>query len=60
MYVHAARRTFNDMKLENIMINANGDFKKMKQVVLIDFGFSQKLYKEKNSNEHIDENTLTE
>ena len=59
-YVHAARRTFNDMKLENIMINTNGDFQRTPQVFLIDFGFSKKFYKDKNSVEHIEENTLVD
>lgn len=59
-YVHAARRTFNDMKHENIMINTYGDFQNMPQVTLIDFGFTEKFYKDKHSVEHIDENTLIE
>ena len=59
-YVHAARRTFNDMKHENIMINTHGDLQGMPQVTLIDFGFTEKFYKDKNSDEHINENTLIE
>lgn len=42
--VHATRRTFNDLKPENIMVehDENGEL----YIVLIDFGFSAKYYTE--------------
>ena len=54
-YVHAARRTYNDIKYDNIMVSTNGDILNRPSVSFIDFGFVDKFYKD--SGEHIDENT---
>ena len=42
-HIHSVRRTHNDVKPENVMININGHIDQMPKVVLIDPGFSQKL-----------------
>ena len=41
-YTHCAKRTFNDLKPENIMIDTNGSLDADPKVYLIDFGFAQK------------------
>ena len=50
-YTHCAKRTFNDLKPENIMINTDGDDF---QVFLIDFGFARKFV-EKDKKRHVSE-----
>lgn len=52
-YVHTTRRTFNDLKPENIMINTKGDLDAEPEVYLIDFGFADK-FTEDDSKIHID------
>lgn len=42
-YIHCAKRTFNDLKLENIMVNTKGDLDADPEVYLIDFGFAKKF-----------------
>ena len=39
-YMHCAKRTFNDLKLENIMVDTNGNIDAEPKVYLIDFGFA--------------------
>ena len=39
-YTHCAKRTFNDLKLENIMIDTQGSLEADPLVYLIDFGFA--------------------
>ena len=56
-YVHAAGRTHNDLKPENVMINLRLD--KHPKVCLIDFGFVNKFYKN-NQLEHFDEGELVD
>ena len=56
-YVHASKRTFNDLKLENIMINTYGKVDADPEVYLIDFGFSKK-YVKKDGKEHIEESEV--
>ena len=51
-YVHTTRRTFNDLKPENIMINTNGHPEAEPEVYLIDFGFAAK-YTEDDTKLHI-------
>jgi len=58
-YVHTARRTFNDLKPENVMINTNGDLEAEPEVYLIDFGFAGK-YTQDDSKTHIDSGSQTE
>ena len=41
-YVHCSKRTFNDLKLQNIMINTTGNLDSDPEVFLIDFGFASK------------------
>ena len=41
-YTHSAKRTFNDLKLQNIMINVGKTLDDDPEVFLIDFGFSKK------------------
>lgn len=53
-YIHCAKRTFNDLKLENIMVNTNGDLAADPEVFLIDFGFAKKFLKKDGKN-HIEE-----
>ena len=57
--MHTARRTFNDLKPENIMINTNGDLDAEPEVYLIDFGFADK-YTQEDSKTHIDAGSQTE
>ena len=56
-YVHGAKRTFNDLKLENVMVNTHGNLDADPEVFLIDFGFSQK-YLKKDGKEHIEESDI--
>ena len=44
-YTHCAKRTFNDLKLDNIMIDTQGSMEADPKVYLIDFGFAQKYVK---------------
>ena len=53
-YIHCAKRTFNDLKLENIMINTNGNLDADPEVFLIDFGFAKKFLK-KDGKTHLEE-----
>lgn len=57
-YVHTTRRTFNDLKPENIMINTNGDIQAEPEVFLIDFGFADKYTEDDKS--HIKAGSLTD
>ena len=41
-YTHCAKRTFNDLKPQNIMIDTQGSLDADPKVYLIDFGFAQK------------------
>ena len=52
--VHCAKRTFNDLKLENIMITPPGDDNERLRVHLIDYGFVDKFIKN-GTNDHIEE-----
>ena len=56
-YTHCAKRTFNDLKLDNIMIDTQGNMEADPKVYLIDFGFAQK-YLKKDGKEHISEKEL--
>ena len=59
-YTHCAKRTFNDLKPENIMIDLeNDDLEADPKVYLIDFGFAQK-YVQKDGKKHIGEDDSTE
>ena len=58
-YVHCAKRTHNDLKLENIMVNTMGSLNADPQVFLIDFGFTDK-YMEKDGKTHINANKTTD
>ena len=59
-YVHCSKRTFNDLKPENVMVNTYGNIDADPEVFLIDFGFSKK-YLKANGKEHIEESeTVTE
>ena len=42
-YVHCAKRTYNDLKLTNIMINTKGNLDEDPEVYLIDFGLADKF-----------------
>ena len=53
-HIHCAKRTFNDLKLENIMVNTKGDLHAEPEVFLIDFGFSRK-FQQKDGQNHIEE-----
>ena len=44
-YVHCAKRTYNDLKLTNIMINTKGNLDEDPEVYLIDFGLADKFVK---------------
>lgn len=50
--VHCSKRTFNDLKPQNIMVNTNGDILADPQVFLIDFGLAKKYTKSDKT--HID------
>ena len=39
-YTHCAKRTFNDLKLENVMVDTDGNMDADPKVFLIDFGFA--------------------
>ena len=54
-FVHAAGRTYNDLKPENVMINLKLD--RQPQVCLIDFGFVDKFCKN-DQLEHFEEGEL--
>ena len=58
-YVHCAKRTHNDLKLENIMVNTMGSLNADPQVFLIDFGFTDK-YMEKDGKTHINAKKTTD
>ena len=51
-YVHSAKRTYNDLKPDNIMINVNQQG--VPSVNLIDYGFSAK-YESGNPPSHVPE-----
>ena len=53
-YIHCAKRTYNDLKLENIMVNTNGNLDADPEVFLIDFGFAKRFVK-KDGSSHIEE-----
>lgn len=55
-YVHCAKRTFNDLKPQNVMINTTGRPDADPEVYLIDFGFATK-YVSKSGKEHIPESS---
>ena len=42
-YVHCAKRTYNDLKTSNIMINTKSNLDDDPELILIDFGFSDKF-----------------
>tara|TARA_B110000305_G_C18989330_1_gene425363 strand:- start:82 stop:408 length:327 start_codon:yes stop_codon:yes gene_type:complete len=52
--VHGAKRTFNDFKTDNIMINTNGKMEDNPDVFLIDFGCASK-YECATTKKHITE-----
>ena len=52
--VHKTKRTFNDLKPDNIMITPPGKSDEKLQVHLIDFGCADKFIDEE-TNEHIKE-----
>ena len=58
-YVHTTRRTFNDLKPENVMINTNGGMDAEPEVYLIDFGFADK-YTQDDSKDHIESGSQTD
>lgn len=51
-YVHCSKRTYNDLKLQNVMINTMGSPDADPEVFLIDFGFAAKFVC-KDGKEHI-------
>ena len=53
-YVHCAKRTYNDLKLTNIMVNTKGNLDAEPEVILIDFGFADKFLTREGS-VHIEE-----
>ena len=50
--VHCAKNTFNDLKLENVMITPSAGDGERLHVHLIDYGFVDKFV-DKDTNEHI-------
>ena len=54
MCIHSTKRTYNDLKFDNIMVNTGASLDADPQVFLIDYGFSDKYFK-KEAKEHIDE-----
>lgn len=52
--VHCSKRTYNDLKPENIMITPPDNQHEKLKVHLVDFGFSDKFYDE-DTQEHIKE-----
>lgn len=56
-YTHCAKRTFNDLKPQNIMIDTEGSLDTDPKVYLIDFGFAQK-YVKKDGKEHISDKEI--
>ena len=58
-YVHTAKRTHNDLKFENVMINTQGKLDADPQIFLIDFGFADK-FMEKDGKTHINPNANVE
>ena len=57
--VHCSKRTYNDLKLQNVMINTNGNLDADPQVYLIDFGFAKK-YTKKDNKTHEEESASVE
>jgi len=67
-YFHGTRRTYNDLRLDNIMVNTTANYGESSnesessefsypiypEIHLIDYGFSDKYYK-KHVKEHIEE-----
>lgn len=41
-FIHCAKRTYNDLKLQNIMINQGKTLDDDPEVILIDFGSARK------------------
>lgn len=58
-YTHCAKRTFNDLKLENIMVDTQGNMEADPKVFLIDFGFAQK-YVKKDGKQHISDKEVVQ
>ena len=58
-YTHCAKRTFNDLKPENIMIGCNGDLEADPKVYLIDFGFAVKFV-QKDGKTHISDKEVVD
>lgn len=59
-YTHYTRRTYNDLKLDNIMVNVGKSNKDADpEIFLIDYGFSDKYFK-KEAKKHIDESESTD
>lgn len=58
-YVHCAKRTYNDLKLTNIMVNTQSNLDADPDVFLIDFGFSDKFLTQDGA-QHIDEESKVE
>lgn len=54
-YVHASRRTYNDLKPDNVMLNFDSDGEPV--VCLIDFGLSAKILKSEEL-KHVDQDEL--
>ena len=57
--VHCSKRTFNDLKLQNVIINTKGNLDADPEVFLIDFGFATK-YEKKEGKKHISESSLVD
>ena len=58
-YTHCAKRTFNDLKPENIMVETQGNMEADPKVFLIDFGFAEK-YVKKDGKEHISDKEVVQ
>ena len=58
-YVHCAKRTYNDLKLTNIMVSNRGDMNADPEVTLIDFGFADKFISS-DTNKHIEDSETVE
>ena len=58
-FTHCAKRTYNDLKLHNVMINLGRSLDEDPEVFLIDFGFARK-YLKKDGKTHIEESSRVE
>ena len=56
---HCAKRTYNDLKAQNVMINLGRSLDEDPEVILIDFGFARK-YVKKDGKTHIEESSRVE